>query len=178
MILYTQRAGVVGILLILFWVNVCFAAEITVEASTLSENSDIKDSTVEQEKSSGSSLFFPIDDIHGVIREERIAALLEIDEQRKTTLVFLTQERIAIVEELKAELKRVTELLVAERRATIIEMEAAGNLIAENAILRGATLIDHFFIRALQFVAVMAMAAILLGFIIFRVIDKRKGQSQ
>ena len=176
MILYTQRAGVMSILLILLLVSVCFAAELKVETSTLSENSDIEDSTVEQEKSSGSSLFFPIDDIHGVIREERIAALLEIDEQRKTTLVYLTQERIAVVEELKAELKRITDLLVLERRAMIIEMEATGNLIAENALLRSETLIDHFFIRALQFVAVMAMALIFIGLIIFRIMDKRNGK--
>ena len=174
MILYTQRAGVMSILLILLLVSVCFAAELKVETSTLSENSDIENSSSEPEKSSGSSWFFPIDDIHEVIRKERIAALLEIDEQRKTTLVYLTQERIAVVEELKAELKRITDLLVLERRAMIIEMEATGNLIAENALLKSERLIDHFFIRTLQFVAVMAMAAILLGFIIFRVMAKGK----
>lgn len=100
---------------------------------------------MEPEKSSGSSMFFPIDKLHEVIREERIAALLEIDEQRKTTLVYLTQERIAVAEELKAELTRITDLLVAERRAVMLEMGATGNLIAENALLKSKRLIDHFF---------------------------------
>jgi len=112
-----------------------------------------------------------------VIRQERIASLSEIDEQRKTTLVYLTQERIAVVEEVKAELKQITDLLVAERKAMLVDMEATGNLIAGNTLLKSEKLIDHFFIRMLQFVALMGVAAIFLGFIIFRAIDKRKNQS-
>lgn len=178
MIFYAQRAVVMSILLILFFVSVCFAEELKVETSTLSENSAVEDPSIEPEKSSGSSMFFPIDELHEVIRKERIAALLEIDEQRKTTLVYLTQERIAVVEELKAELERITDLLVAERRAMMLEMGATGNLIAENALLKSERLIDHFFVRMLQIMAVMSVAVILLGFFIFRMVDKRKSQAR
>ena len=102
--------------------------------------------------------------------------LLEIDKERKATLVYLTQERRAVVEELKTELNRVTELLMSERRATMVEMEATGNRIVENVILKNERLIDHFFVRVLQ-LAMIIIAFSILGFIIFRIIAKRKSQS-
>ena len=109
-----------------------------------------------------------------MIREERIESLLEIDKQRKETLVYLTQERNAILNELKAELKRITELIESERATTMAELQEIGQLIAENTIRNSKQLIDHLFVRMLQFVAIMIIALFIFALIVYASIAKRK----
>jgi hypothetical protein len=111
--------------------------------------------------------------IHRIVQEERIKTLKEIDKERKETLAYLTQERQAAVDQLEKELKRITDLLQSERRMTMVEMEAMGNRVAENAILKSEKLIDHFFIRAFQFVLICLFVCGLIGFIVFRTIAKK-----
>ena len=185
MVAYTQRAGVMIVVISLLLASVCYGIDTKVDTTTttsssktptISEDSAQKDSSSEPEKTSTSSGFFPVGQLHEVIRKERYEALMEIDKELKATLVYLTQERRAVVEELKTELNRIAELLKSERRATMVEMEAIGNRIAENVILKSERLIDHFFVRVLQ-LAMIIIAFIILGFIIFLIIAKRKSQS-
>lgn len=159
-------------------------ANIDVDTNAVPENdSDLSvDDTVsvpsrEPEKSSKSSSFFPVDKLHEVIREERIETLLEIDKQRKETLVYLTEERQAILNELKAELKRITELIEYERSTTMVELQEIGQLIADNTIRNSNQLIDHLFIRMLQFVAIMIIALFIFVLIVYGIIAKRKNRS-
>jgi 4-hydroxy-3-methylbut-2-enyl diphosphate reductase IspH len=112
-----------------------------------------------------------------VIREERIESFLEINKQRKETLGYLTQERQAILNELKEEIKRITDLIESERSATLVELEKIGQLIADNTIMNSKQLIDHIFIRILQFVATMIISLIIFVFIIYGIVIKRKKHS-
>jgi hypothetical protein len=143
--------------------------------TTISENSPQEVSDEELVKSGG---LFPIEDMHRVIREERLATFQEIDLERKATLEYLTNERKAVVDELKRELSRVTDLLQSERRLTVVEMEAISSRITENAVLKSEKLIDHFFIRAFQFALVIIFSVGITGFIIFRIIAKNNGRQQ
>jgi hypothetical protein len=143
----------------------------TLEQHTFSEDSSQKESEDEPQISGG---FFPIGQMHKVIREERTATLREIDKERKATLAYLTRERQAIVDALLGELERITDLMRSERRMTMVEMEAIGNRIAENAIFKSEKLIDHFFIRAFQFVLIFILFVGIMGFIIFRIAAKSK----
>ena len=142
--------------------------------STLFEESAISESSSEPEQASHSSLFVSYDAIHDVIREERIASLLEIDKQRKETLVYLTKERQAVIDELRAELIRITELIMDERKTTMVELQEIGQLVAGNTILNSKQLIDHLFVRMLQFVAIMIVSLIIFILIIYGIIAKRK----
>ena len=183
MIANIQRAGVLFIIILLLSSVESYSKEESVEidtnmvsgkTSTLAGDSAISDSSSEPEKGSGSSLFFPIDELHEVIREERLHSLSEIDKQRKETLVYLTQERKAILDEMRSELKRITELFESERTATTAELQEIGNLVAENAILNSKQLIDHLFIRILQFVATMILSLVIFVLIIYGIMAKRK----
>ncbi len=118
-----------------------------------------------------------MDKLHEIIREERIATLLEIDKERKATLEYLTRERRAVVEELKNEAHRITELIMSERRETMVDLDATGSRIVENTIFKSEQLIDHFFIRLLQFAMGIILAFSIIGFIIFRIMAKKKSQS-
>lgn len=185
MVAYNHRASVMIVVISLLLASVCYGIDTKVEKTTttsssktptISEDSAKKDSSSEPEETTTSSRFFPVEQLHEVIRKERVETLLEIDKERKATLIYLTLERRAVVEELKTELNRITELLKSERRATMVEMEATGNRIVENVILKSERLIDHFFVRVLQ-LAMIIMTFIILGFFIFRIIAKRKSQS-
>jgi hypothetical protein len=186
MIANIQRAGVLFIIILLLSPIESYSKEesvekdtnmVSVQASTLAGDSAISDSSSEPKNATHSSLFFPIDELHEVIREERVDSLVEIDKQRKETLVYLTQERKAILDEMRSELKRITELIDSERTATMVELHEIGNLVAENAILNSKQLIDHLFIRMLQFVAIMIIALIIFALIIYGIIAKKKKNS-
>jgi len=186
MIANTKIARFLVIILMLLFAIEGYGKETIVEidTNTIPENNSglsgdvaISDPSSEPEKSSNSSLFFPIDELHEVIREERIDSLLEIDKQRKETLVYLTQERQAILNELKAELKRITELIESEQSKTMVELQEIGQSIADNTILNSKKLIDHLFVRMLQFVAIMIISLIILSLIIYGILAKRKKRS-
>ena len=177
------RVGAMIVVISLLFVSIGYGKNTKTETTnttssltqhTISEDNSQKDSDGKQEKSGG---IFPIESMHDAIREERIKALLEIDKERKATMVYLTQERRAVLDELETELNRITDLLLSERRATMVEMEAIGNRITENAILKSERLIDHFFIRAVQLALIIILACSILGFIIFRIIAKRTSKS-
>jgi len=142
-----------------------------------SADSAIPDSGSGPEKKTKSSMFFPVDQLHEVIREERIASLLEINKQRKETLGYLSQERQAILNELKEELNRITDLIESERSKTMVELEEIGQIIADNTIMNSKQLIDHIFIRMLQFVATMIISLIIFVLIIYGIVIKRKKHS-
>ena len=186
MIVNTQRAGVLFIVIILLCSIESYGKEVSVEmetntvpdkTSTLSVDSAISEPSSKAEKSANSSLFISYDKLHEVIREERIESMLEINKQRKETLVYLSQERKAIIDELRSELKQITELVESGRTATMVEMQEIGHLVAENAILNSKQLIDHFFIRILQFVAIMIISLIIFALIIYGILTKRKKHS-
>ena len=180
MVFENKRISAILIVLILLFVNAAFGQNTKSETPitknpseqhTLSEDNTQKESEGESEISGG---LFPIGQMHKVIREERLATLREIDKEREATLAYLTKERQVITDALERELKRATDLLQSERRMTMAEMEAIGNRIAENAILKSKKLIDHFFIRAFQFVLIIILLVCIIGFIIFRIVVKSK----
>jgi len=150
-----------------------------IPATDLDSSADgaISDPGSGPEKKTKSSMFFPVDQLHEVIREERIASFLEINKQRKETLGYLTQERQAILNELKVELNRITDLIKSERSTTMVELEEIGQIIADNTIMNSKQLIDHIFIRMLQFVATMIISLIIFVLIIYGILIKRKKHS-
>lgn len=186
MIVNTKIARFLLIVLMLFFAIEGYGKEANVEidanaiqANDLDPSADsaISDPNSGPEKTTKSSLFFPMDKLHEVIREERIESFLEINKQRKETLGYLTQERQAILNELKVELNRITDLIESERSTTMVELEKIGQIIADNTIMNSKQLIDHVFIRMLQFVAAMIISLIILVLIIYGIMIKRKKQS-
>jgi len=186
MIVNNLRADKKLVVAFLLLASVCFSADTNAgttntknsdKAATISDNNLKKPSNGEPEEDSGSSGLIPMDKLHEIIRKERIATLLEIDKERKATLEYLTKERRAVVEELKNEAHRITELIMSERRETMVDLDATGGRIVENTIFKSEQLIDHFFIRLLQFAMGIILAFSIIGFIIFRIMAKKKSQS-
>ena len=186
MIVNKLRAGKIIVVTSLLLASVCFSVDTNAgttntkksdQTATISDNSVNEPSNGEPEEDSGSSGFIPMDKLHEIVREERIATLLEIDKERKATLEYLTRERRAVVEELKNEAHRITELIMSERRETMVDLDATGSRIVENTIFKSEQLIDHFFIRLLQFAMGIILAFSIIGFIIFRIMAKKKSQS-
>jgi len=186
MILNTKIARFLLMVLMLLIAIDGYAKEANVEIDTNaiivndldpSADSAISDPSSGPEKTTKSSLFFPMDKLHEVIREERIESFLEINKQRKETLGYLTQERQAILNELKVELKRITDLIEYERSTTLVELEEIGQSIADNTIMNSKQLIDHIFIRMLQFVAAMIISLLIFVLIIYGIVIKRKKHS-
>jgi hypothetical protein len=186
MIFNTLRAGRIIVYACLLLASICYSVDTNAgttntknsdKAATISDNNLKKPSNGEPEEDSGSSGLIPMDKLHEIIREERIATLLEIDKERKATLEYLTQERRAVVEELKNEAHRITELIMSERRETMVDLDATGGRIVENTIFKSEQLIDHFFIRLMQFAMIIILAFSILGYISFRIMAKKKTQS-
>lgn len=174
-----RRIGTIIVVLSLFMVSVAHGKNSNLATTT--EPNSSKGSGTHEERSKKDSDTKPDASgglIHGtlniVLMEERTKALSEIDKQRKATLAYLTQERSVVMDELEKELNRVTDLFLSERRATMVEMEAIGNRIVENAILKSERLIDHLFIRAIQMALVVILVCCIVGFLIFRMVAKKK----
>lgn len=186
MIVNHLRPGKIIVVISLLLASACFSIDTNAgttntkksdKAATISEKSANKLSNGEPEEDSGVSGIIPMEKLHEIIREERIATLLEIDKERKATLEYLTQERRAVVEEFKSEVHRITELIMSERQETMVDLDATGGRIVENTIFQSERLIDHFFIRLLQLSMIIILAFSILGFIIFRIMVKKKSQS-
>jgi hypothetical protein len=161
------------------------------EATDLSGNTAGGQPTGEEpEDKVAASGFFPVEAIHGMIREEREktlqevdkyikallahvtqerqSVLLEIENLHKASLSYVTGERNAIMEQLIAESNRITNLLVAERRTTMLELEVAGNRIVEGALQSSERLIDYIFIRLSQLLLVVVVGLSIIAWIILR----------
>jgi hypothetical protein len=102
------------------------------------------------------------------LRQERLTVLANIDQQRLDTLAYLTRERLAAADDIKSMERTFAEILKSEREAVLksidaqrsalmAEIESAENRIADNAGNLAEQVIDHFFIRALQLVAVLLL---------------------
>lgn len=89
------------------------------------------------------------------LQEERIAALKDINRQRRETLEYLTQERKAIM----------------------TDVEAIGDRIVSKSISESERLIDHLLIRILQVAGVLILAICLAGILAFRFMKQNKNQS-
>ena len=145
MILNTLRASRIIVVASVLLASVCYSVDTTAgttnekksdKASTIFEPSAKKLSEGEPGEDSESSGLIPMDKLHEIIREERIATLLEIDKERKATLEYLTKERRAVVEEFKNEARRITELIMSERRETMVDLDATGGRIVESTIFK------------------------------------------
>lgn len=96
-----------------------------------------------------------------LIENEHISLMIEMDRQRIATMAQLTNERLAVLEMIQEERIAVIDALREERIAT---MKAFGNMTAkaiEESTSQMKALMDHFFLRLIQILAIL----VLLGFI-------------
>lgn len=140
---------------------VCYSQDATAEATTSTNISSTQNDEKNEEEASedeSTGLFDAkgmVQEIGDELKEERIAALKEINRQRKETLEYLSQERKAIM----------------------IDIEAIGDRIVSNSISESERLIDHLLIRILQVAGVLILALCIVGLLSFRVIMRNKNES-
>ena len=165
---HIPNSGILAVIIGLMLAGICYSDR--VEAST-SESKSQSPSTVEtnqkqksEEQKESALNFGLVSGMHAAVREERIAALAEIDKERRETLAYLTDERKAVMEELK----RTTDILLKERQVTMLELETMGNRIVDNAMIQSKGLIDHFFLRALQLIGLIVLGLCIIGLVYYR----------
>lgn len=166
----------------LFLAGVCFSAEPQTGASesrAKSASTVAPDKKGENKEKENKELAIGIiGGMHKMVREERIAALADIDRQRRETLAYLTEERRTVMDELRKEMVRTTEVLQSERRTTIVEMEIMGNRIVDNAMTQSKELIDHFFLRTVQLLGAAILVLCIIGFVCYRYAIGRTDRSK
>ncbi len=107
------------------------------------------------------------------------AELLLSDLRASETLQVLTSDvaRIASVERV-AELADGIPVLISQERETVLrELKAYSDRLSQDVEDRSLRIIDHFFLRALQLVGVIALVLFFCVFILARSMRRRKGEA-
>jgi len=113
------------------------------------------------------------------LRDERIGVLKDIDRQRIETLIYLTKERLAATSDMRSMQSMLMDLMSKERTAVMgsideqrialfAEIESIGIRMVETAQQQSKNVIDHFFIRLFQLVAVIVFGGFIVAFILLR----------
>jgi len=113
------------------------------------------------------------------LRDERIGVLKDIDRQRIETLIYLTKERLAATSDMRSMQSVLMDLMSKERAAVMgsideqrialfAEIESIGIRMVETAQQQSKNVIDHFFIRLFQLVAVIVFGGFIVAFILLR----------
>ena len=113
------------------------------------------------------------------LRDERIGVLKDIDRQRIETLIYLTKERLAATSDMRSMQSMLMDLMSKERAAVMgsideqrialfAEIESIGIRMVETAQQQSKNVIDHFFIRLFQLVAVIVFGGFIVAFILLR----------
>jgi hypothetical protein len=106
--------------------------------------------------------------VQAFLQQERLEALAEVNEQRIATLAAMRSERLAATGDLRGERQIVLDAIRNDQR----EFTSNLNVVTENAIkdidARGRSLIDHFFIRALELVLITLALCSLVAWLLFR----------
>lgn len=102
------------------------------------------------------------------LRDERLETLLALKQERVATVAALDRERLVATADLRAE----RQILLNEARNQEAAVLQSVNASAEKAIQdidrRSRTLIDHFFVRALELVLFTLALCALIGWILLR----------
>ncbi len=117
-----------------------------------------------------------------IISSERIAAIQSINEQRLSTLDWVTKERSIITNDLQKTLQKeritVLSFLREERILAMKDIEAASQQMMENALSASELLIDHFFLRSAQLLGALLIVVFLITGVIAIYLFKQKGPAQ
>lgn len=100
--------------------------------------------------------------------EERIQALNTLDRERLATMADLRQERLAATADLRQERQIVLDALHNEQVAVMGDLQAASDKAIKDLDATSRSLIDHFFVRALQLMLLAILITALVAWFLLR----------
>jgi hypothetical protein len=109
-----------------------------------------------------------LDSLVWVIERERTAVLSDLDRQRVETLSALTAERIAVLDAVDAQFAAMLATLSAERAMIMASADSITDGKLESAVVGLKDVADHVFWRALQLLAIAAVLALVVGWLLTR----------
>jgi hypothetical protein len=102
------------------------------------------------------------------IREERVATLDDLRQERVALVGALRGERVAATADLRGERQIVLDALHGEEAVVMQDIEAASAKAIKDIDSRGRSLIDHFFVRALELMLLTLALCSLAAWILLR----------
>jgi hypothetical protein len=101
-------------------------------------------------------------------RDERVEALGALQQERIATVAALRNERLAATEDLRGERQIVLDAVHNEQVAVMSDFKTAGDKAIQDLNASGRSLIDHFFVRALELMLLTLLLFSLAGWILMR----------
>jgi hypothetical protein len=107
-------------------------------------------------------------------RNERLETLDDLRQERIATVAAMRGERLAATADLRGERQIVLDVLHNERLATENDFSAASEKAIQDIDTRGRSLIDHFFVRALELVVLTLILCSLVAWVLLRQISAKR----
>ena len=107
------------------------------------------------------------------LRQERLETLAALQQERIATLVALRGERVAATADLRGERQVILQALHGEGEEMMTNLDAISNKSIENLDVKGRSLIDHFFVRALELMLLLLLLCSVAFWIILRSIPPK-----
>jgi len=102
------------------------------------------------------------------LRKERLESFNDLNRQRIATIADLRNERLAATADLQKERQIVLDALHNEQTAVMTSFNAASEKAIKDLDTRSRSLIDHFFLRALELVVLTLILCALVAWILLR----------
>lgn len=109
-----------------------------------------------------------LDSLSWVVQRERRAVLLDLERQRVETLDALIDQRIAVLDDLDAHFSTLLETLSSERALIMARADSIASNKVEMAVVGLKDVADHVFWRVLQLLAITAVVALIVGWLLMR----------
>jgi len=106
--------------------------------------------------------------LQAFLREERMQVMNAVDQERIATVKDFHDERLAATADLRGERQIVLDALHNEQAATVSAINAASEKALADFDTRARGLIDHFFVRALELVLLIAVLCCLAAWFLLR----------
>jgi hypothetical protein len=107
-------------------------------------------------------------------RNERLETLDDLRQERIATVAAMRGERLAATADLRGERQIVLDVLHNERLAAENDLNAASQKAIQDIDTRGRSLIDHFFVRALELVVLTLILCSLVAWVLLRQISAKR----
>ena len=102
------------------------------------------------------------------VREERLSTLYALQQERIATISAMHTERLATTAQIRGEREAAMEVLRSQEIAVMNEFEAFSEKSIQDLDTRGRSLINYFFLRALELMLLTLVLCSLLAWVVLR----------
>lgn len=115
-----------------------------------------------------------LESVIAAVDTQRKATIEEMKGERALILEAVQNERKIVIDQLREERAVIIEALHQERVATLDDIRALSLMLLEEAQNRSNSVMDRFFLRTVQILALPFLMILILAFLAFRTLNKSK----